>query len=169
MKKTMLIAGVVLAALVVFGVGVVFAQDPNPYAGNGPMMQNGGGWMHEYVEKALAAKLGLTEAQVEEQFVAGKTMYQIALDNGIKEEDLTEFLNGVHQEAFAAAVKDGVMTQEQADWMQQRMQNRGGYGAGNCPMHGGQFNQGGGNGPGMMNGNGGGMMRGGWQNQQTNP
>jgi hypothetical protein len=168
MKKTMLIAGVVLAALVVFGVGVVFAQGPNPYAGNGPMMQNGGGWMHDYVEQALASKLGLTEAQVEEQFAAGKTMYQIALDNGIKEEDLTDFLNGVHQEAFTAAVKDGVMTQEQADWMQQRMQNRGGYGSGNCPMHSGQFDQDAGYGRGMMNGYGG-MMRGGWQNQQTNP
>ena len=157
MKKTMLIAGIVLAALVVFGVGAVFAQGPNPYNGNGPMMQNGGGWMHEYVEKALASKLGLTEAQVEEQFAAGKSMYQIALDNGIKEEDLTDFLNGVHQNAFAAAVKDGVMTQEQADWMLQRMQNRGGYGTGNCPMHSGQLNR------------GGGMMRGGWQNQQANP
>jgi hypothetical protein len=168
MKKTILIAGVVLAALVVFGVGVVFAQGPTPFAGNGPIAQNGGGWMHDYVEQALAAKLGLTEAQVEEQFAAGKTMYQIALDNGIKQENLTDFLNGVHQDAFAAAVKDGVMTQQQADWMLQRMQNRGGYGTGNCPMHNGQ---GGGYGPGMMNGNGRGMMRGGfgWQNQQTNP
>jgi hypothetical protein len=168
MKKTMLIAAVVVAALVVFGVGVVFAQGSAPYTGNGPMMQNGGGWMHDYVEQALAAKLGLTEAQVEEQFAAGKTMYQIALDNGIKQENLTDFLNGVHQDAFAAAVKDGVMTQQQADWMLQRMQNRGGYGTGNCPMHNGQ---GGGYGPGMMNGNGRGMMRGGfgWQNQQTNP
>jgi hypothetical protein len=168
MKKTMLIAGVVLAALVVFGVGVVFAQGPAPFAGQGPMAQNGGGWMHDYVEQALAAKLGLTEAQVEEQFAAGKPMYQIALDNGIKQEDLTDFLNGVHQDAFASAVKDGVLTQQQADWMLQRMQNRGGYGTGNCPMQNGQ---GGGYGPGMMNGNGRGMMRGGfgWQNQQTNP
>ena len=168
MKKTMLIAGVVLAALVVFGVGVAFAQGSTPFAGNGPMAQNGGGWMHDYVEQALAAKLGLSEAQVEEQLAAGKPMYQIALDNGIKQEALTDFLNGVHQDAFAAAVKDGVMTQQQADWMLQRMQNRGGYGTGNCPMQNGQ---GGGYGPGMMNGNGRGMMRGGfgWQNQQTNP
>jgi hypothetical protein len=176
MKKTMLIAGIVLAALVVFGVGAAFAQGPNPYAGNGAVrpgasagVQNGGGWMHDYVEQALAAKLGLTEAQVEEQFTAGKTMYQIALDNGIKQEDLTDFLNEVHQDAFAAAVKDGVITQEQANRMLQRMQNRGAYGAGNCPMHGGQANQGAGYGRGMMNGFGGGMMRGNWQNQQTNP
>ena len=174
MKKTILIAGLVVMALVVLGVGVAFAQGPTPYAGNGPMVQNGEGWMHDYVEQALAAKLGLTEEQVEDELAAGKPMYQIALDNGIQQEALTDFMNGVHQDAFAAAVKDGVVTQEQADWMLQRMQSRGGYGPGNCPMHngqGGQVNRGGGYGPGMMNGNGRGMMGGGfgWQNQQTNP
>jgi len=130
--------------------------------------------MHNYVEQALAAKLGLTEKQVEDQLAAGKPMYQIALDNGIAQEALTDFMNGVHTDAFAAAVKDGVVTQEQADFMLQRMQSRGGYGTGNCPMQngqGGQVNPGGGYGPGMMNGNGRGMMGGGfgWQNQQTNP
>ncbi len=129
--------------------------------------------MHDYMEQSLAAKLGLTEEQVEDQLAAGKPMYQIALDNGITQEALSDFLNGVHKDAFAAAVKDGVVTQEQADWMLQRMQGRG-YGTGNCPMQsgqGGQVNRGGGYGPGMMNGNGRGMMGGGfgWQNQQTNP
>ncbi|MGZ9235973.1 MAG: hypothetical protein ACXW4E_10660 [Anaerolineales bacterium] len=172
MKKTILIAGLVVMALTVLGVGVAFAQGPAPYAGNGPMMQNGGGWMHDYVEQALAAKLGLTEKQVEDQLAAGKPMYQIALDNGITQEALTDFMNGVHKDAFAAAVKAGVVTQEQADFMLQRMQNRGGYGTGNCPMQNGQggpLNRGAGYGPGMMNGHGQGMMRGGWQNQQTNP
>jgi hypothetical protein len=174
MKKTILIVGLVLAALVVLGVGVAFAQGPAPFAGYGPMTQYGGGWMHDYVEQAFAAKLGLTEKQVEDQLAAGKPMYQIALDNGIEQEALTDFMNGVHQDAFAAAVTDGVVTQEQADLMLQRMQSRGGYGTGNCPMHNGQgaqVNGGGRYGPGMMNGNGGGMMRGGfgWQNQQTNP
>ena len=76
-------------------------------------------------------------------------------------------MNQVHKDAFAQAVKDGVMTQTQADFMLQRMQSRG-FGTGNCPMQNGQgsqFNRGGG----MMRGNG--MMGGGfgWQNQQTNP
>ena len=130
--------------------------------------------MHDYVEQALAAKLGLTEEQVEDELAAGKPMYQIALDNSIQQEALTDFMNGVHQDAFAAAVKDGVVTQEQADWMLQRMQSRGSFGMGNCPMQNGQggpVNRGGGYGSGMMNGNGRGMMSGGfgWQNQQTNP
>jgi hypothetical protein len=123
--------------------------------------------MHDYVEQALAAKLGLTEKQVEDQFAAGKPMYQIALDNGIKQEDLASFMNEVHKDAFAQAVKDGAISQERADWMLQRMQNmyQNGYGPGNCPMHNGQgFGQGRGMGPGMM---GGGYGRGMWWGQGT--
>jgi hypothetical protein len=108
--------------------------------------------MHEYLEQALAAKLGLTEEDVEAQFAAGKTHYQIALDNGIKQDDIVTFMNDVHKQALASAVKDGVITQEQADWMLERMQSRGGFGTGSCPMHNGQrpFGNGGGFGPGMM-------------------
>jgi hypothetical protein len=152
MKKTILITTIVVLALAALGVGVAFAQ------GTTPPTQNGYGWMHDYIEQALAAKLGLTEEQVEEQFAAGNTMYQIALNNGIKEEDLAAFMNDVHTEAFANAVKDGVMTQQQADWMLQRMQNRGVNGTGNCPMHSGQSTYGNSRGPGMMQNGGGGMM-----------
>lgn len=152
MKKTLLIVGLVVLALGILGVGVAFAQGGQP-----PVGQGGYGWMHDYVEQALAAKLSLTEKQVEDQLTAGKPMYQIALDSGIKQEDLANFMNEVHKEAFAEAVKDGVITQERADWMLQRMQNmyQNGTGFGNCPMHngqGGQFGQGRGRGPGMMGG-----------------
>jgi hypothetical protein len=99
-------------------------------------------------------------------------MYQIALDNGIKQEDLANFMNEVHKDAFAKAVKEGAMTQEQADWMLQRMQSmfQNGFGLGNCPMHNGQgapFGRGAGFGPGMMQNRGGygpGMM-GNWGTQ----
>lgn len=171
MKKTILVTFIVVLAVAALGVGAVLAQGTQP-----PAQNSGYGWMHEYIEQALAAKLGLTEEQVEEQFSAGKTHYQIALDNGVKEQDqdIAAFMNDVHAKAFANAVKDGVVTQEQADWMLQRMQTRGGYGSGNCPMHNGQnsFGNGRGMGPGMMQnggaGYGPGMMVQGWQGQ-TNP
>ena len=164
MKKTLLIVGLVVLALGALGVGVAFAQGPRP-----PVGGSGYGWMHDYVEQALAAKLDLTEEQVEEALAAGTPMYQIALDNGIAQDDLANFMNEVHQDAFANAVAAGVITQERADWMLQRMQNmyQNGYGFGNCPMHSGQ-----GFGPGMTlapgasagvqnrgNGYGPGMMR----------
>ncbi len=158
MKKTFLIVALVVLALGVWGVGAAFAQGGQPPYGG----------MHDYVEQAFAAKLGLTEQQVENQLAAGKPMYQIALDNGIKQEDLSNFMNEVHKDAFAKAVKDGAMTQEQADWMLQRMQNmyQNGYGAGNCPVHSGQGGRG--VGPGMMRGGGygPGMM---WRQGTRNP
>ena len=166
MKKTLLIVGLLVLALGALGVGVAFAQGGQP-----PTRQGGYGWMHDYVEQALAAKLGLTTQQVEDQLAAGKTMVQIALDNSIKQEDLATFMNEVHKDAFDKAVKDRVITQERADRMLQRMQSmyQNGYGTGNCPMHNGQgvpFGRGQGMGPGMMNGAGRGP---GWGQGEQNP
>ena len=153
MKKTLLVVVGVVLVLGALGVGVAFAQGGNPpFAGRGMMGGRGGyGLVHDYVEQALASKLGLTEAQVETE-LATKPMYQIALDHGIAQADLATFMNDIHKTAFAAAVKAGAMTQVQADAMLQRM-SQNGYGTGTCPM---------GNGGGY--GRGGGMMGGGrWQ------
>lgn len=160
MKKTLLIVAVVVLALGALGVGAVFAQGGNPPStpnspfGNGRGMigqgygmmggQGGYGVMHDYVEKALASKLGLTETQVEQELTT-KPMYQIALDHGIAQTDLQTFMADVHKTAFAAAVKDGVMTQAQADAMLARMAQNG-YGTGDCPMGGGGYGCGRGNG-----------------------
>jgi hypothetical protein len=160
MKKIFLLTTVALMALMAVGVGVAFAQ------GSQPPTPGNYGWMHEYVEQALAARLGLTQSQVEEQFASGKTLIQIALDHGIKQDDLANFMNDVHKDAFDKAVKDGVLSQQQADSMLQRMQtmtqNR--YGPGSCPMRRGQ---GAGFGSGMMRNRGAGMMGGWWQGTQT--
>lgn len=157
MKKTLLIVAVVaVVALGALGVGAAFAQGGYPPYGGmmnatgvGSMMGGRGGYgpMHDYVEQALADKLGLTEEQVETELAAGKPMYQIALDNGIAQADLATFMNDVHTTAFAAAVKAGAMTQAQADFMLQRM-SQNGYGTGTCPMGGAGY----GRGNGMMGG-----------------
>lgn len=151
MKKTLWITAILVLALGVLGASVAFAQGPQPpripdVYGQGPYMggrgmrggQGGYGFMHEYMEQALADALGTTEEQVEDALANGTTMYQFVLDNGVAEADLPTFMNEVHQVAFDKAVADGVMTQEQADWMQERMQ--GMYGEGSnfdgCPMNG---------------------------------
>ena len=176
MKKTLLIVAILVLALGALGVGVALAQGGQPPVNNygrGMMGGYGGyGWMHDYVEQALADKLGMTEEQVEDALANGSTMYQIALDNGVAEADLPTFMTEVHTAAFEKAVADGIMTQEQADWMLQRMQymaqNGYGYGSGSCPMHNGVRPQ---DGSGYRGGGGfgpGGMMGGGrWQQNQA--
>lgn len=172
MKKTLLIVAIVVLALGVLGAGVAFAQGeqpPQPYGfgmmGGPGMMggRSGYGFMHEYVEQALAEKLGLTEEHVEDALANGIPMYQLALDNGIAEADLPSFLYAVHQAAFDKAVADSVMTQEQADWMLEHMQGMfaDGYGYGNCPMNG-EYSQDSTGFRGMMGGYGGGR----WQQSQ---
>ena len=170
MKKTILIVGLVVLSLGVFGLGVVLAQGVQPpYAGRG-MMGGGYGPMHDYVEQALADKLGITEKDIEDALAAGKSMYQIVLDKGVKEADVPAILTEVHKTAFDKAVADGVITRAQADFMLQRM-TANGFNFGNCPMQNGQgggYGQGNGNGRGMMNGGqyGPGNMMGGRWGQQ---
>lgn len=175
MKKALLVVAVLAVAVVIFGAGFVFAQFQPVAAQALPayMMGRGGGGMHghggygpvhDYVEQALAEKLGLTEAQIEEQLAAGKTMYQIAVDGGTAEADVPALLESVHKTAFDKAVADGVLTQTQADAMLARMQERG-WGA-DCPNEGVRPMDG----SGFQRGHG--MMGGGRWNQQpdqTNP
>jgi len=136
MKKVLLVISVLALAAVIFGAGFAFAQFQPVAAQALPtyLMGRGGGGMHghdgygpvhDYVEQALAEKLGLTEAQVEEQLAAGKSMYQIALDAGTTEAEIPALLEAVHKTAFDQAVADGALTQEQADAMLAQMQARG--------------------------------------------
>lgn len=161
MKKTILITVLVAAGLAVVGVSAAFAQGPSPYTGNGPMSGNGAGYLHTYMIAAFAEKLNLKAEEVNVQLAAGESMYDSAIAAGVKAEDFADLMVEVELQALSAAVKDGVITQEQADWMSSHGFGRG-PGNGGCPMQNGQ---------GQPRGRGADMMGGGfgWQNQQTNP
>ena len=106
MKKTLVAVMLVVLGLGAF-TGVAAAQTTPPATGT----------LHEYMENALAEKLGLPLATVEAQIEAGTKAYQIALDNGIAQEDLRAFMLEVRTNAINAALADGVITQAQADRM----------------------------------------------------
>jgi len=161
MKKGLLIGalvGMVVSALVV--AGYAFAQTPSPVPqfpfGQGMMggRQRGGmmggyrsdgqhGPMHEYMEKAMAKALGISEDDLEAALASGKTMWQVAEEKGLTLEQFQKVMLDARQEAFKQMVADGVITQAQADWMLSRMQNMGGRGGqGGCPGMGGGTNAG---------------------------
>lgn len=122
MKKIMFAVLIVVLALGVFA-SVASAQTT----------QQNTGLLHDYMEKALAEKLGVPLATIEAQFDAGKTLYQIALDNGIAQADLPALMLEVRTTAIKAALSDGVITQAQAD----RMLQSGGYGMRQGMLRGG--------------------------------
>lgn len=93
---------------------------------------------------AIAEALGLTPTQLFEQLHSGKTLSEIAEAQGV---DLAEVQKAAEaarvqamKDAIAQAVKDGRITQEQADWLLQGLEKgylNKGFGFGRGFMRGG--------------------------------
>ncbi len=185
MKKGLLFVGILAVAIAALGLaGFAYAQAPTPQpptgfgpgmmGGRGGMMGGGGGMMggygsqstgsygplHTYMIAAMAEAFGMTPEELQSLHDEGKTGWDIAQEQGLTQEEFIALMTEARTQAVQQAVADGVITQEQADWMLSRMQNMGGYGAGTgtCPGMGGGF--GGGRG-----GRGGGR----WNNQPAQP
>jgi hypothetical protein len=174
MKKFLIAGAVAMIALLIVGAAsFAYAQTQNPPGAGaqfGPgMMRRGnrsfgpgmmGGWgggmmgggygsygpMHTYMLEAFAAELGSTPEEVQTRIEDGETMWEIAQSTGLTDEEITDLMLAARSEALTQMVADGVITQEQADWRLERMNqmHTGGFGSGNCPMAG----PGSGNGPG---------------------
>ncbi len=106
--------------------------------GRGRGFSRGAGFMHDYMISAFANAVGLTVDQVNTRLSNGETLTQIANAQGYTGDKLTQLITQVRQAALAQAVKDGVITQSQADTMLQHMNEymgpNFGFGFGDCPM-----------------------------------
>ncbi len=145
---------IALLAVVILSLGLVgFASaqtgtpEAPPYLGYGQGMmggyrgQDGTGILHDYMIDAFANALGLTPEELESRLAAGETLWQIALSEGYSAEEFSQLWIEARTSALEEAVADGVITQEQADWMISRMQARqaAGYHPGFGPCGGGYF------------------------------
>ena len=158
--KRLLIAVLAVALLSVFAfTSIASAQQPTPSVpgqgnggwGRGMMgggMMGGYGAMHDYMFPILAEKLGLTVEELNDLYASGENFWTVAESQGLSVEQAQQIMLDARNEALDKMVADGVITQEQADWMKSHM----GQGHGGC--HGG--------GPGGGRGGHGGMM-GGWR------
>ena len=139
MKKTLLVVSIALILLVTLGIaGFAYAQSqiqPTPgspyrqgmmggFSGQGMMGGFNGqyGPMHTYMVDAIAEKLGLTSEDVQSRLAAGETMWQIASSTGLSDDQVRTVLGEAHDLALDKAVEAGLLTQEQADWMDQHME-----------------------------------------------
>ena len=162
MKKIVLVA-VLLGVVSVLGLGatLAFAQGPTPTQpttpGFGPGRMRGGfgfGFntdLQSQMQTAVAKALGMTLDELNAQLSAGKTIAQIAQSKNIDLTKLHEDIQAAHEAIIQQAVKDGKLTQAQADWMLQRMETMDQYfeaNGGTCPGWG----AGAGFGPGTMGG-----------------
>lgn len=164
MKKLLLVSLIVLTAVLVLGTaGYAYAQSQQPNSGTyGPGMMGGdwggrgrgmlGGYgiasqgtglLHDYMLQGFADAFDMTVEELQAQLDAGETMYTIAEAQGLTVEEFRALMIEVRTDAINQAVADGVITQEQADWMITRMSSMwaSGYGpgTGSCPMGGGAY------------------------------
>jgi len=159
LKKTLKGVGIVAVGLAALGValftGVALtqAQEPTPepppggrYGPRSGMMGGGYGWMADYREQmhaALAEALGMTEEEFEAaRFAQGKSLVQIAEEQGLSADEASQALADARAKVLDQMVADGVITQEQADWMASHMQGgsaqrRSFYGPGGMMLGGG--------------------------------
>jgi len=94
-----------------------------------------------YLERdvLLAKALGMTTEELQAAYAEGKTLTDLMAAKGLDVATVREKLQTAYTEALAQAVKDGVITQEQAD----EMQNDGrGFGLGPGVMPGGRMGPG---------------------------
>ena len=105
--------------------------------GYGPSMMGGKSAMdpargyagiQEYMNEALAEKLGMSADDITAAFEDGKTMLDLAADKDMTVKEFITMQEEVHILAIDKALDAGVISQNQADWMKE---NPGG------PMMGG--------------------------------
>ena len=123
-----ILVGVSIAAIVVlmglFAAGTVLAQSPTDTPSpSTPWGMAWGGICRggSALSTTITDLLGVTPGEVLDARLAGKTLLDLATEKAVTEEQLTDALINERKAALDAAVADGGLTQEQADWMLERM------------------------------------------------
>ncbi|MCJ7660423.1 MAG: hypothetical protein MUO67_14845 [Anaerolineales bacterium] len=80
-----------------------------------------GGLLHEYMTDALANTFGLTQEELQAKYDAGENSWQIAESIGLSAEEFRTLMLDFRSDAINQALADGVIPQEQAEWMLDRM------------------------------------------------
>jgi len=94
------------------------------------------GALDVYIHAYLADALGITPEELTARLDSGETFSQIALSLGYDLNTVSTLLQEARSSALTSAVADGVITQEQADWLSSRGNSTpaagSGYGNGLC-------------------------------------
>jgi hypothetical protein len=149
MKKGLTILAVIFVLVAAAAVATpAFAQEGDtpmyPRGGNG-RGGNGGagtgtyadpvnldGTLDDLIQANLADALGLTPAELAAREDAGETFTEIALAAGYSIAEAQDIQLQARLDALEQGVTDGLLTQDQADWMADRWSGAGTYANGNA-------------------------------------
>lgn len=88
------------------------------------------GALSDLIHEKLAASLGITPEELTARLDGGETLSEIALSLGFDQTSVMDMISQARADALAQAVADGLITQEQADWLSSRGSMRAGSGNG---------------------------------------
>ena len=127
-RKTIISAAVALTVLLA-STGAAFAQsasDEIPGWGSGVAIDAS---LDDYMIPAIAEVLDMSEADVAAQYDSGATFVSIALAQGVPADVVFDLFDTVRARAISLAVADGVLTAEEAAWLQSVQQGGNARGA----------------------------------------
>jgi hypothetical protein len=78
------------------------------------------GLLHDGMIAVYAQKLGISADDLNARLTKGETMAQIAYSKGLTAAQFSALMIDARTQAIDQAIKDGTLTQAQADWMSQR-------------------------------------------------
>lgn len=154
MKKRKIITALALTMAIGMGVTVYAASSDSTTA---PMQRLGLGRItsmrgYDYISNILKNKLGLSEEDITKATSSGETLYDLAVEKGMTNDELKASLIEEKTEAIEAAVNKGTITKEEGETLKTNLK----LNMENCTGNFGQrqgLGQGRGQGCGMM-GNG---------------
>ena len=76
--------------------------------------------LHDELIAIYAEELGISVEELNARISNGETLVQIATAEGLTIEEIRTLMVDARAQAVELAVKNGTLTQEQADWMNQR-------------------------------------------------
>ena len=154
MKKTTFIITAFVVGLAILGFGIANSASAagllqtsptgTDFGGNGhhgttgtgtgiPVEQNINldGALEDLIHENLATALGLTPEELSARLDAGETLYDIAMELGYDPTEIRSLMSQARLDALTQAVEEGIITQEQADWLTSRGSQQAMNGANN--------------------------------------
>ena len=148
---------IALTMILTMGLGITaYASTTQPTTGThqrAGMMMVTGMRGYDYVESVLKNNLGMTDEEITTGLNSGKTMYALAQEKGMTEDQFKAALLDERNSAVDKAVSDGTITNEEGANLKETLKNnlenctgipgqrmgRNGDGRGNGHMSGGGF------------------------------
>lgn len=78
---------------------------------------------YNYISNILEDKLGITDADIEDARNEGKSLYELAIEEGITQEELKDSMIEARINAIDEAILNGIITEEEADILKERLNN----------------------------------------------